>query len=235
MNRLVKKFLSLQDGSCEVVEAVFIYPVVILSVTLMIYIGIYVLEYSMLQYRAGSTAVYTSRCLAFPGYDKAARSEGVSNMMRWYEGQAQAGEISDAYRVVKPYRYILSDSDTQNNENNLKVYAQDMFLFSDDIVCCIDCSERYISGRKITVTLERKIPLPQIFDLLSFNTHRTMHVRACSIVSDNAEFIRNTDLTADCLGALSEKYSLNSKLGSMMERISDALGWLEVDDEDDNS
>ena len=52
------------------IEAAFVYPVVILAAAALIYLGIYVFEISYLDSRAKATAVMAAKTISFTGYDE---------------------------------------------------------------------------------------------------------------------------------------------------------------------
>lgn len=218
-----------QSGAAPLIEASFIYPLIILAVLVLIYTGIYVLELSLMQDKARSAAVYTARTMSFPGYSDAAGQDDKDSVFGWCNTQVSASQVNAAYKKIRPYRYITESSGICNDSSGVTGYVQSLFFKSDQVRCTTDCSKRYISGRKITVTIEKDVSMPRIFKYIGFGPRKSMKVSASDIVSDNAEFIRNTDLTADCLGSLSERYGLTDRLKSMREKLSLTLGWLGVE------
>ena len=70
--------------------------------------------------------------------------------------------------------------------------------------------------------------MPQIFEMIGLNDKYLITATEMSITSDPAEFVRNTDITANVTGYLAEKFKLGEKFSALREKISGTLENLSI-------
>jgi hypothetical protein len=64
------KFFKDEKGAALLVEAAFIYPIVIIVVVFMIYLGMFVYESAVIHDMAATTSMMAAKSVSFPGYDE---------------------------------------------------------------------------------------------------------------------------------------------------------------------
>ena len=218
----LKRFAEDQNGAASIVEAALIYPVVIMTVVLMIYIGVYMLESSLLKDMAGKTAVMAGRTISFPGYNELGDMYSGQPDFAWSEDGPSISRINSAYNKSVPYRYIvLGDADSGLLRSTEKFASE--FLFSSDSPECTIDVKRHVLSRRINVKIKKEVSMPQIFKYLGINDNYNINVSASAITSDPAEFIRNTDITVNFAGYLAEKFNFSDKLSAVCKKLSGCL------------
>ena len=220
----LKRFAEDQNGAASVVEATLIYPIVIMTVVLMIYIGVYMLETSLLKDMAGKTAVMSGRTISFPGYNELGDIYSGQPDFAWSDDGPSIGQINNAYNKSVPYRYIILGDADSRFRNAAEKFASELVFSSDSPECTIDV-KRHVLSRRIIVNIKKKVSMPQIFKYLRINDNYNINVSASAITYDPAEFIRNTDITVNFAGYLAEKFNFSDKLSSVCKKLS---GFIEM-------
>lgn len=218
--KLSSGFFRSQKGAVSVVEAALVYPVVIISCIALIYAGIFMYESAVLESRAASVAVLTAKNISFSGLEKLA-DDGYSERMK-FENDISRGKVRRAYRDNAPYRYLITSEISSETEKKAIRYAADTILPAYSEKCRIDVIPNFLS-REVRVRISRKVMLPHLFEIIGVEDSRSVGVSARALVSDPAEFLRNTDIAFDTAGYISERFGLDKKKDLLMEKIKTAL------------
>ncbi|MBE6841920.1 MAG: hypothetical protein E7510_03700 [Ruminococcus sp.] len=218
------KFFKDEKGAALLVEAAFIYPIVIIVVVFMIYLGMFVYESAVIHDMAATTSMMAAKSVSFPGYDELGDFciKGGDD-----DTEITVGMVNKAYEDMKPYRYIVTGKVDKVFEENLTGRTKDILLKTEEIDCSIDV-DRHLLSRRITVKLEKEVSMPQIFEMIGLNDKYLITATEMSITSDPAEFVRNTDITANVTGYLAEKFKLGEKFSALREKISGTLENLSI-------
>ena len=215
------RILKDERGAAPIVEAALVYPIVIIVVVFMIYYGMYVYESSVIHDMAGTTAVMASKSVSFPGYEYLGESYVYGDHSD--EGEITPDRVKKAYETMKPYRYIFKNEINDRFSDSLIEKSEDMLLKTEDIQCSIT-SQRH----KVTVKLEKKVTMPQLFEFIGLNDSYRIKATSTALISDPAEFVRNTDITANLLGFLSQKLKAGEKFSQFREKIDSVLKNLNI-------
>ncbi len=224
--KYIRNFSRNERGAVSVIEAAIIYPVVILTVAVMLYIGIYIYETALLKDKAENTAVQAAKSISFAGYNEL--SEGEYNT----SDNISFSLINSAYEDNKPYRYIVKGKVSDKFSKDAADYASGLIISSDSVNCDIEV-KRHLLNREVKVTINKNIAMPQMFSLLEMNAEYGIHVCASALTSDPAEFIRNTDFTVNTVTYLSERFHINEKLQPLREKITELLRRLGIGGKDE--
>lgn len=218
------KFFKEEKGAALLVEAAFVYPVVIIVVVFMLYMGMYMYESAVIHDMAATTSMMASKSISFPGYDELGGSYvlGVGS-----EGEITVGTVKKAYEDMSPYRYIVKGKVNNLFNEGLIAQTENILLKEEDIKCNIDV-KRHLLSRRITVKLEKQVSMPQFFDIIGIADSYKITATETSITSDPAEFVRNTDITANAMGYLADKLKLGEKLSALREKINGVLDSLGI-------
>lgn len=217
-------FLKDESGSASVLEAAFVYPIVILMVTAMIFIGVYVLEVTLLDLRTQMTADMIAKNISFAGYDEVV---DVYNFTETADGPGKPA-VNRAYDDMAPYRYLSVQKADSRYEDSVKEYVSGLFFNSAATECNIEI-KRQMFGRKVIVSVRRDVKMPGFFSLAGLSDNYRMSVSSSALTSDSAEFVRNTDLTVETVNFISEKTGVKDKFSDMRDKISEILKNLKAD------
>lgn len=212
---MINHFIKDEKGAASVVEAAFIYPVIIISVIFLIYAGVYSLESVLLQSKADSVAMAASRSISFPGYSEL-RGEDILS----FEDKPSVAAVRKSYEKLQPYRYLSKGKTDSRFSSVVSEYASGLFFNSSDIKCTVK-AENHILNSRINVTVEKCITMPQLFDFIGFEQRSIIKAYSSSVVSDPAEFVRNTDLTAMAAEYIDGKYQISDKLSEFRSKLKD--------------
>lgn len=218
--KLSSGFFRSQKGAVSVVEAALVYPVVIISCIALIYAGIFMYESAVLESRAASVAVLTAKNISFSGLEKLA-DDGYSDSMK-FENDISGGKVRRAYRDNAPYRYLVASEISSETEKKAIRYAADTILPAYAEKCKIEVVPHLLS-REVSVKISRRVVLPHLFHIIGIDESRKVGASSRAIVSDPAEFLRNTDIAFDTAGYISERFGLDKKKDLLMEKIKSAL------------
>ncbi|MDO5147859.1 MAG: hypothetical protein Q4D76_00535 [Oscillospiraceae bacterium] len=215
------KFLKNQRGSVQVIEAAFVYPVVILAAAALIYLGIYVFEISYLDARAKATAVMAAKTISFTGYDE------LGDIYTGFglnpdDDKPDREQVRKAYEKNSPYRYLRTGEADERFSEMTGGYASGLMFASADTECSIDVS-RKMFGREVEVKIRKRISLPSVLGLAGADCFRTIEVSATAETSDPAEFIRNTDLVMGTAKEIAEATGADEKISDIKEKITGVL------------
>ena len=216
-----KRFLKEQRGSVQVIEAAFVYPVVILAAAALIYLGIYVFEISYLDSRANATAVMAAKTISFTGYDELG---DIYTGFGLNPGDDKPGreQVRKAYEKNSPYRYLGAGEADERFSEMTGGYASGLLFASADTDCSIDVS-RKMFGREVEVKIRKRIALPSVLGLAGADCFRTIEFSATAETSDPAEFIRNTDLVMGTAKEIAEATGADEKISDIKKKITGAL------------
>lgn len=210
-----KFFLENERGAVSVVEAALVYPVVILTVTSLIYLGIYISETAFLNDKARMTAVMVAKNISFTGLDELG---DVYDGYDFIDGKISIAQINRAYEDNRPYRYLTGTEVDGGFADNAEKYAAGLVSRAVGTECTVDV-KRNIFSREVTVEIEKKVSMPSVFEYIGLNRVHTIHASSSAVTSDPAEFVRNTDITMN----ISEKLGINEKLSQVRDRIGEFL------------
>lgn len=212
------RFLKDEKGSVAVIEASVIYPLVILSIAAMIYIGMYIFEASYLNDRARSAAVTAAKTVSFTGYE-ALGDIYVKTGLNPEDEKPDRTHVDKAYSKSSPYRYLRKGQVSERFTESISEYAAGGLFSVTDISFSVDV-ERRLFDREVNVTLEKSVRLPGVLKTLGIAGNRTIKVTASAVTSDPAEFIRNTDLTLRAAEFAGKKTGAAEKFSEIRKKIS---------------
>ncbi len=198
----MKTILKREKGAVPIVEAAFVFPIVIFVVILLIFLGNFFYQQSKMD----SIAVRASEYLA---------SIYTTPMLIHSEIPTDTTKIN-----AKPYRYLLGDStaETKAKEyiNSLMAstgsgYFSGMELQGTSVKCKIN---NYVVYQTVSVQIDYKIELlpMKLFDLPSIQ-ESSVATKTCACDAD--EFIRVVDMVMD----YSSEFKLTEKLQGAVSKF----------------
>lgn len=220
--RKFNRFLREEDGAVSVIEAAFVYPVTILVVTALVFMGVYVFESAFLDVRTQMTADMAAKNISFSGYDELGDVYSVYDFLSDGKPPGKT-QVNRAYDDRNPYRYLSDTETAAGYKEDAEKYAEGLFFESSDTECSVDVT-RHMFGREVTVTVRKNIIMPGFFRMAGLTDEYQLCVSSSAYTADSAEFVRNTDLTADIAEFISEKTGVKDSFENMREKISEIVG-----------
>lgn len=188
-----------EKGAVEIVEAAFVFPIVIFVVIILIFFGNMLYQQSKVDAIAVEGAEFLAAQYAHPILQK----ENIPT---------NSTEVD-----VKPYRYLLGDAEA---EEAAKEYINDLLdktgtgLFSGmginnpRVICEV---KNYVVYQKACVQIEYNIELLPMRLIDGVELFKYSNATATT-ATDSAEFIRNVDMILD----YSEQFGLTEKIQTMV-------------------
>ena len=93
-----------ENGAAYVMEAVIVYPIVMIAVVFLIMVGMTFAQKSMLQHHANELSTYIAKVIRYPGYQYIEKPfyEGDS------DGEVTREMVDNAMKQIDPYRYLFN-------------------------------------------------------------------------------------------------------------------------------
>lgn len=184
-----------EEGAVEVVEAAFVFPIVMFVVVLLIFLGNFFYQQAKMDAIAVRGAQYLAAIYANP--------------------LLMEGSIpTDSTKIeIKPYRYLLGDKDAEAKakeymENLMKAAGTGLFSGMEPKGTVKTCKiNNYVVYQTAAVELEYSIELMPMRFFDSPSLFRTSNATVTAAV-DAAEFVRNVDMIMD----YSKEYGLTDKI-----------------------
>ncbi|MCQ2417722.1 MAG: hypothetical protein MJ071_07920 [Oscillospiraceae bacterium] len=239
-----KRYLRNEKGA-ELIEAVLIYPVVFLCIGLLLYLGIYILQYMTVSAYAQKMAFLAAREISHPGYiemitdNEAAYGTAAVEMadvdvtqekndnnelqIAWVNIPTQTKKAIDtAYRFWKPDP--ISDTKGEYEKILKSLVDKNSLMKSKDNTKVTITSKNYVVAQYVIVEAEQDLIDFSLLKAFGVETPK-VKVQAMASATDIDEFIRNTDLVFDALKVLAKKLGIKAdKLKSVLDKARDMLG-----------
>lgn len=235
MKDLIKKIRS-EEGDSNVIEAVIVYPLVMLVVIFLVLLGYIYGQEGYLNYVSQKMATYLSKAVVLPGYQYLEKPIYFNST-----SQASIGDINKAMESNAPYRYLLgifSDptiEDSNGNDVSQKTANElaDNYLKSHGLLKAapgeIHRTSKLAKGTKertnadgyycsikvdtsaVTVTLAQNFIFSKMFSMIGIGG-KDMIISATSYaaVSDPLEVVKVSDMTVDLLTFLAKKLGIDT-------------------------
>ena len=227
MKVILKKIYRDDAGAVQVIEMTMIFPLVLLVMAFLIYLGSYVMQSVTIYNDAQRIAVIAAREAQIPGYENLYSNGGITTKadFNWSSDYVPGKDMINAIMEVHdPYRYWGNQFLTKSNEENLeseleRIISQNSFLASSDVTCDIQTSNNVLN-QTIKVHVVKRVNAPEILKHLGLTSTMDIDVTATAVVSDSSEFIRNTDMVVDLATYLWEDLKFGANDQTMSERVS---------------
>ena len=249
MKELLQKhrlFGKSECGAVEMVEAVIIYPFVFAALGVIIYLGIYMIQYATVQTYAEKIALYGAREIASPGYLEMISSANRQKILGSAAVEADL-DITEKDNLaivnsgmtinfdpgnvdVRAYRYWSFDTENEESSgpfskssmailNGLlsEMVSKNSILCSNDVQTSIKC-ENYFLVQFVDVSVSQELKGMELLTFFGIDTPRVEVSCKCP-VNDVDEFIRNTDFAFDTIETLAEKLGID--VDKLKDKITD--------------
>lgn len=226
MKAFLYDFRRNDTGAAQVIEMTLIFPLVLMVLGFLIFMGSYIMQGVEIYNDAQRIAVAASREVGAPGYSKLYGTQGVTSYadFNWADGtQPDIALINEMMKEHKPYRYwgneLLSRDKKTSLENNLeRLVRNSSFLAPSYVDCNIVPINNYLN-QQVQVTVVKTVATPQFIRVLGLTNALDIKVTATAVVGDPAEFIRNTDMVFD----MTEYLFDNLKIGKSNQTVNEKI------------
>lgn len=201
MNKKMRK-----DSGMVIVEATFVFPIMLFAILLMIYMGNVYYQQAKLNAIVDIAAVKGAAYCADPMLDDIEKS----------------GSVPTKYNDIQPYRYLFGLSDI---ETKMEKYVRTQFDKAGDgffgsmapkSVSCVANFNNSVVMYSFTVEATYKVTVPLRFMGTEPPTILRLTAKATAPVNDNGEFINNIDMALDYY----ESSGLSKKINAVTDKIS---------------
>ena len=103
--RIYMKKINLrsEEGAATVLEAMIVYPIVLLAVVFLVFMGFINVQKGFMQHCADELSTYIAKVIRYPGYDKLQNS-----FMDEDNSPITIAEMNTAAKQIEPYRYLFN-------------------------------------------------------------------------------------------------------------------------------
>ena len=244
----LRRFLQNESGAAEMVEAAIVYPIVIIAVFTLVYIGLFILQTVTVQTYAQKIALLAAREVGRPGYislisqDETVTTSAVELALQDY-GQSVNATNDKGQRTnitiniptnarevrARAYRFWMPDPLSAGYEYNPKSrlgqLMQDMveknsFLIGRHSATVeIKCDNKFIT-QYVTVSVTQPVVSGGLMEFFGVKTPE-VKARAMSSATDIDEFVRTTNFVTDTLEMLARK--LNIDVDAVKSKLDQAM------------
>lgn len=200
-----------------VVEATFVYPVVIFVTAFLLLLGLYemqgVMEYSKAQYVAN----YAVKAIKNPGYDSFGTID--DKKLDFAEVTENFKDIDRNSLRAKLYHRFLFDKNAYQSKMETKLGS----LLSSGCLLNVDTEvtavcKKSILNTSVAVSVTDSITMPRFLRYIGLDNEWERTVTATAVVNDPAEFIRNTDLAIETVNKIFEKLGISDNINSLITK-----------------
>lgn len=205
------------------VEAVIVFPIVLLTVFVLIYLGLFKLQEMAMLYQVQRVAHQGAHVLANPGYRELGDytqkaidfSSDPSDVNAYYK--AAHDNLLVLYREIAGYGAWTSQGELQQFMDRV---AQSTLIlaggaYSDNTVII----ERGLFATQIMAEVTFSFPTPGVMRYFGYPDSLAYKQSATAVAMDPANFVRMVDLAGDALTVVSEKLGIADDIGKIMDGI----------------
>ena len=205
----ITAFLLRDDDGDAVVEAVILFPIMIMIFAALVLLAVYLPTRAALQ----RATQYAATALAVKHSD---------TWLFFDEGSLSYYWENDKTKLKNVYEALFSGfGDIASNGEEIVIGIEGGGISSKAGKLDIECYpvDQFVY-KEVVVTASREYAVPVNLSFIGFPDAIKIAVSSTAVVQDGDEFVRNVDLASDFAGYISKKFGLTDISGS----ISDSLG-----------
>lgn len=225
-----------EDGAALVFEAMIVYPIVLLSVIFLVFMGFINVQKGFMQHCADELSTYIAKVIRYPGYDKLQDS-----FMDEDNADITLGNVNAAMEQIDPYRYLFnlgkdfSDSGSASKDvipdNAKKIVTEYLishgFLKAADATAPVSLSAEFknsytdaenagrrcmisANSSRVVVYLGQNFIFADFFRMIGIGGKQmAITGQSTAYICDSVEVIRVTDCAFDAANFLMEKLGID--------------------------
>ena len=213
------------EKGAVMIEALIVFPIVLCTVFLLIYLGLFKLQEMSILYQVQRTAHQGAMIVESPGYESLGQNAGKNPDLDTTIDESTVENYYKAYHnsINVLYRELFGYGGWTNNgeiatflekigEHTLSLAGVASFDKEVSI-------KRGLFSTTLDVEIIWSLPTPGVLKVLGFGEGLKFKQGAVAGAMHPAGFVRNVDLAGDALVIVSEKLGIDDDLGKIMEGI----------------
>ena len=209
-----------EEKGAVMVEAVIVFPIVLLTVFAMIYLGLFKLQETAMLYQVQRVAHQGAHVLASPGYSEL--GEYTHKQIDFLTDPADVNEYYKAfhndirvlYREIFGYRSWTGEGELQEFMD--EVAESTLILAGGSYAGNTVTVNRGLFSTKIKAEVTFRFPTPGV---MRFPDSLDYRQSATAVAMDPAGFVRMVDLAGDAITVASDKLGISGDLERIMNGI----------------
>lgn len=205
----MRKWFRDESGSL-IVEASFIYPMVILVLLFLLVWGMLQVQRAVIFKEVNTVADIGANTVSNEGYSVLTNTSADKAAVKAY------------YRKNNPYRYW--NFNYTKSEGTLKQELADrlnraLMISTGSFVDYDVTIKNQVLLQTVEVKADFVYPMPKIFHLIGMDKEMRISNSVVYDAIDPTEFVRNTDMVFDIMGALSERFGIDEKIENFLTKL----------------
>lgn len=215
-----------KENGAIMVEAAFVFPLVMLTVMALIYLGLFKLQESAILYQVQKVTRQTDYMVSSPGYSKLGTLDAKSFDFNADPSAAQVKNYYLAYHdgVSKLYREIFGctwvDSSAASSYAQSVMQSMYFFMGFDKMESKVEIKRNFLSNT-ITTKTYMEYPVPAVIKVLGLDGKVLLYQGASVTAMSSTDFVRDVDMAWDGIQALAKHFNvdLDKYVGKFKEII----------------
>lgn len=218
-----------KEKGAIMVEAAFVFPLVILAVMALIYLGLFKLQESAILYQVQKVTRQTDYMVASPGYAELGTLDAKSFDFSADPSATQVQNYYKAYHssLSRLYREIFGctwvDSGAASSYAQSVMQSLYFFMGFDKMESKVEIKRNFLSNT-VTTTTYMEYPVPGVMKALGLDGKVLLHQGAAVTSMNSTDFIRDVDAVWDGINALAEHYDI--EVGNYVEKFKEIITFL---------
>lgn len=205
------------------VEAVIVFPIVLLTVFTLIYLGLFKLQEMAMLYQVQRVAHQGAHVLANPGYQELGDYDqkpidflsDPADVNNYYK--AAHRDLLVLYRELAGYGAWTSEGELQNFMDT--VAESTLILAGGSYADNTVTIDRGLFAKQIKAEVTFSFPTPGVMRYFGYPDSLSYKQSATALAMDPASFVRTVDLAGDAITRVSRKLGVDGHLEKIMNGI----------------
>ncbi len=212
-----RKFLRDSRGDAIAVEAVFVFPVVIMIFCMFILLSLYLPQRVMLQ----DTVQFIATAIATELSDTSISYGDDGTFV-----EQDADDLSNVYVVAisSVFGWDLKDAAEKAEDMAEAVMNNNSVIDISGDISATCTTVNYIIYQELTVTLTKTFQLPVNLSFIGMPSTFVISQQATATVQNGDEFIRNIDVATDMAEWIDKKFGVSDTVDSLFGDVFDTIG-----------
>lgn len=212
-----------EEKGALMVEASIVFPIVLLTVFTLIYLGLFKLQEMAMLYQVQRVAHQGAHVLANPGYQELGEykekqidfSSNPEDVNAYYKAAHE--NLLVLYRELAGYGAWTSERELQKFMD--KVAESTLILAGGAYAENTVTIDRGLFATQITAEVTFRFPTPGVMQYFGYPDSLAYKQSATAVAMDPAAFVRIVDLAGDAITVVSEKLGIQGDLEKIMNGI----------------
>lgn len=212
-----------EEKGALMVEASIVFPIVLLTVFTLIYLGLFKLQEMAMLYQVQRVAHQGAHVLANPGYQELGEykekqidfSSNPADVNAYYKAAHE--NLLVLYRELAGYGAWTSEREMQKFMD--KVAESTLILAGGSYAENAVTIDRGLFATQITTEVTFRFPTPGVMQYFGYPDSLAFKQSATAVAMDPASFVRIVDLAGDAITVVSEKLGIQGDLEKIMNGI----------------